>query len=170
MKDLDPSYDTWTVIASVLIAMPASYVAVDLTQRIRANQARMARRWWAGGSIAMGTGVWSMHFIGMLAFTVPITIGYTGLLTFLSWLADVSTSAIALGVTARHRLSAWWLILAALAMGGGICVMHYTGMAAANFAGGRGVPQRRPARQLPAWPAGDVCFGLPAADPAHLRA
>ena len=58
----------------------------------------MALSWWIGGSIAMGTGIWSMHFVGMLAFSLPIALGYTKLLTFLSWIAAVAVSAIALAV------------------------------------------------------------------------
>ena len=54
MTYLVPRYDAWIVVASILIAILASYVALDLVQRVRANSARVARVWWLGGSIAMG--------------------------------------------------------------------------------------------------------------------
>jgi diguanylate cyclase (GGDEF)-like protein len=94
---------------------------------------KAARAWWACGSVALGTAIWSMHFVGMLAFTLPIALGYTKLLTFVSWLAGVGVSAVALWVAISHSLSLMRLIAGAAAMGGGICAMHYIGMAALSM-------------------------------------
>ena len=117
------------VVASVLIGSFASYVALDLAKRAL-TRGRVAVVWWACGSLAMGTGIWSMHFVGMLAFSLPIALGYTGLLTFLSWLAGVGVSAVALAVASGGSLSALRLSAGSLLMGAGICAMHYIGMAA----------------------------------------
>ena len=136
MSYLIPSYDPWVVVASLSIAFLASYVALDLVERIRANGTRAARLWWLCGLIAMGTGIWSMHFVGMLAYTLPISLGYTGGMTLLSWLAAVAVSSIALGVAGRGEAAAWRITAGALAMGAGICAMHYTGMAALEMAPG----------------------------------
>ncbi|MCR5881501.1 bifunctional diguanylate cyclase/phosphodiesterase [Rhizobacter sp. J219] len=136
MSYLIPSYDPWVVVASLSIAFLASYVALDLVERIRANGTRAARLWWLCGSVAMGTGIWSMHFVGMLAYTLPITLGYTGGMTLLSWLAAVAVSSIALGVAGRGEAAAWRITAGALVMGAGICAMHYTGMAALDMAPG----------------------------------
>ncbi|MET0333373.1 MAG: EAL domain-containing protein [Rhizobacter sp.] len=136
MKFLDPSYDLLGVMASISIAFLASYVALDLVERIRANRGHMARLWWGCGSVAMGSGIWSMHFVGMLAFSLPIPLGYTKLLTLLSWVAAVGVSGIALGVAGFGRPTRWRTISGALAMGAGICAMHYTGMAALDMAPG----------------------------------
>src|SRR6266849_11137397 len=105
MAYLIPHYDLTLVAASVLIASFASYVALDLAKRVRDANRSVALTWWVGGSIAMGTGIWSMHFVGMLAFSLPIALGYTKFLTFLSWIAAVAVSAIALAVASSGSLS-----------------------------------------------------------------
>ena len=93
MVYLTSAYNTWVVIASVLIAAFASYVALDLAKRVRGGQRSAALTWWVCGSLVMGTGIWSMHFVGMLAYSLPIALGYTKLLTAVSWLAGVGVSA-----------------------------------------------------------------------------
>src|SRR5258708_37761006 len=133
MAYLTPHYDLSLVVASVLIASFASYVALDLSKRVRDANRRVAATWWVGGSIAMGTGIWSMHFVGMLAFSLPIALGYTGRLTFVSWAAAVAVSAVALGLAGRGSLTLARLAGGSLAMSAGICAMHYTGMAALNM-------------------------------------
>jgi NO-binding membrane sensor protein with MHYT domain len=74
---LPSSYDPAGVVASLLIASFASYVALDLAKRVRAQDRGVALSWWVGGSVAMGSGIWCMHFVGMLAFSLPIALGYT---------------------------------------------------------------------------------------------
>jgi NO-binding membrane sensor protein with MHYT domain len=64
------------VILSVLMASAASYAALDLAGRVTAARGRERLAWLAGGSLAMGVGIWSMHFVGMLAFRLPVPIGY----------------------------------------------------------------------------------------------
>src|SRR5882724_10713777 len=136
MAYLTPLYDPWVVAASVLIASFASYVALDLAKRVRTADRGVALRWWIAGSIAMGTGIWAMHFVGMLAFSLPIALGYTKLLTFVSWVAAVTVSMIALWVASRGSLTLPRLAGGSLAMGVGICSMHYIGMAALDMAPG----------------------------------
>ncbi len=130
------SYNHLVVAISFLIATFASYVALDLAKRVRTPDRAIARGWWVGGSIAMGTGIWSMHFVGMLAMTLPFEVGYGYVVTALSWLAAVVVSAIALYVASRSRLNARRLIVGSLTMGVGICAMHYTGMASLEVAPG----------------------------------
>lgn len=133
---LAASYDPWGVFASILIATLASYVALDLAKRLRTPDRAVARIWWIGGSIAMGSGIWAMHFVGMLAYSLPIALGYAPLLTFISWMAAVGASAAALGIAARARLRLPALVGGSLSMGAGICAMHYLGMAAIDVAPG----------------------------------
>src|SRR3979409_706642 len=125
MAYLTSTYDLWVVAASILVASFASYVTRDRAKRVRTKDRGVALSWWIGGSIAMGTGIWSMHFVGMLAFSLPIALGYTSALTFASWVAGVAVSAVALFIASRGSLN--WRTLAggALAMGVGICAMHY---------------------------------------------
>ena len=136
MPFLTPRYDPWVVAASFLVACFASYVALDLAKRVRTLDRAVALSWWIGGSIAMGTGIWAMHFVGMLSFTLPIAVGYTIKLTFVSWLAAVAVSMVALWVASRGSLSLTRLACGALTMGGGICSMHYIGMAAMDMTPG----------------------------------
>ena len=133
MTYLTSNYDAWGVVASILIGVLASYVALDLAKRLHQEEGAAAVSWWICGSLVMGTGIWSMHFVGMLAFSLPIALGYTVWLTFLSWLAAVTVSAIALAVASRGVLTYGRLAAGSALMGGGICAMHYTGMAAASF-------------------------------------
>lgn len=124
------TYDPWLVTASFLMAMLASYTALDMSGRVVAAKGHAARWWLAGGTAAMGIGIWSMHFIGMLAFRLPIPMGYDPAITVLSLLIAIASSAFALWLVCQKALSTTRLIFGALLMGSGVCAMHYTGMAA----------------------------------------
>ncbi|MGH8147259.1 MAG: putative bifunctional diguanylate cyclase/phosphodiesterase [Rhodanobacteraceae bacterium] len=126
------SYSPGLVGMSIVVAIVAAYTAIDMARRIASASAHdRASRWWlAGGACAMGTGIWSMHFVGMLAFKLPMPVGYAPGITLLSWLIGIAASGFALWLTARKHLSPVMLAVGALVMGGGICGMHYTGMAA----------------------------------------
>ena len=130
------SYNLFVVAASFGIAMLASYVTLDLARRVRAAQRSVGLAWWLAGSIVMGTGIWSMHFLGMQAFKLPIAIGFDSLLTLLSWLAAVGASGVALGLASRENFGSAHLALGALVMGAAISGMHYIGMAAMEMAPG----------------------------------
>ena len=136
MTFLTPAYDLRVVAASFFIASFASYVALDLARRVRMHARGVARTWWACGSVAMGTGIWCMHFVGMLAFSLPIALGYGAAMTLASWLAAVAVSGVALGIASRPSLSWRRVAAGAGAMGLGICAMHYVGMAALDMAPG----------------------------------
>ena len=133
---LTGSYNPWLVIASLLVAMLASYTALDLAGRVTSAQGRSARWWLTGGSIAMGIGIWSMHFLGMLAFSLPIPMGYDPAVTTLSLLLAIASSALALWIVCQKDLSLSRLCCGALLMGAGVSSMHYTGMAAMRMTPG----------------------------------
>jgi diguanylate cyclase (GGDEF)-like protein len=124
------SYSPTLVIISLCVAILASYTALDLSGRIATAKGRAVHLWTAGGAIAMGVGVWSMHFIGMLAFNLPVDLGYDITITLLSLLIGVLSSGFALWLVSQPQLPAWQLAFGALVMGAGISAMHYTGMAA----------------------------------------
>jgi diguanylate cyclase len=136
MSYLTPQYDPSTVVLSLLIGCFASFVTLELAKRMRSPDRALARFWWIGGALTMGTGIWSMHFVGMFAYTLPIELGYRATQTTLSWVAAVVVSAIALRAANQGELSRQRLIVSALLMGAGICAMHYTGMAALDMAPG----------------------------------
>ncbi|MCQ4164277.1 MHYT domain-containing protein [Tahibacter harae] len=121
------TYDLWLVALSYLIASLAGYVALVFATRLRARS-NDRRPWLIGGALAMGTGIWSMHFVGMTAFSLPVPISYDLGITFLSWTAAVAVSAIALYIVGYGRLSSVTLTLGAVVMGAGVCLMHYSGM------------------------------------------
>jgi signal transduction histidine kinase len=136
-----PGHDHWLVVLAILVAVLASSVAFDLGQRIRVARGAARLPWLAGAAVAMGGGIWSMHFIAMLALHLPVGFAYDLPLTLLSLLiAAVATGAgfavAALGRavpggTARpDRTSPLPLLAGGLCLGLGIAGMHYVGMAA----------------------------------------
>src|SRR5262249_39852155 len=115
---------------SFLIAAMASYAAFNLAGRIAIYRDRKRFAWVAGGASAMGIGIWSMHYTGMLAFSLPVAVTYHVPTVAVSLVAAVIGAAVALTIVGRDRLSRPSLALGSLAMGGGIGTMHYIGMAA----------------------------------------
>lgn len=124
------SYDSLLVLVSLFVAILASYTALDMAARIATAQKQVAKWWLIGGAFAMGVGIWSMHFVGMLAFRLPIPLGYDLPITFLSLTIAIVSSAFALWLVSQKRLPWPRLICGALLMGAGVSCMHYTGMAA----------------------------------------
>ncbi|KDC60885.1 diguanylate cyclase (GGDEF) domain protein [Bordetella bronchiseptica MBORD678] len=124
------NYDATLVLTSLFVAILASYTALGMAGRVAASRGVAARVWLGGGAFAMGLGIWSMHFIGMLAFSLPIPLGYDVALTVASMALAVACSAFALWVVTRATLPWRRLAGAAALMGTGIAAMHYTGMAA----------------------------------------
>jgi len=124
------SYDHALVALSVVIAIFAAHAALDLAQRVTSEQGRARIFWLSGGATAMGFGIWSMHYIGMLAFRLPVPVEYDWPTVLLSLLAAILASAIALIVVSRKTMGWKRAAVASVFMGGGIAAMHYTGMAA----------------------------------------
>jgi len=123
-------YDLALVALSLAVAVIASYTALDLAGRVSATHGQRSWLWLLGGAFSMGTGIWSMHFIGMLAFHLPIPVAYDAWLNTLSWVVAVAVSGVALFVVRRPAMTGRNLSAGAALMGTGICTMHYTGMAA----------------------------------------
>jgi PAS domain S-box-containing protein len=123
-------YNYSLVGLSVLIAIVASYAALDLAGRTRAYRGVRRWAWLIGGATAMGLGIWAMHYIGMLAFHLPMTVLYDVPTVVASLLAAIAASAVALFVVSRNRLTTLRLASGSMAMGSGIASMHYIGMAA----------------------------------------
>lgn len=131
------TYNLLLVLLSLVIATLASYTALDLAAFISLlDNPTLKRAWLAGGAAAMGTGIWSMHFVGMLALSLPIPLGYALPDTGASLAIAVLVSYFALNVVTRARLSRRRLLAGGMLMGAGIVGMHYTGMAAMRMAPG----------------------------------
>src|SRR5580658_4594416 len=95
------SYDYRLVALSVVIAMLASYAALDLAGRVTSARGRTRFLWLTGGAAAMGLGIWSMHYIGMLAYSLPVRVLYNWPTVLLSLVAAMLASGIALFVASR---------------------------------------------------------------------
>ena len=124
------SYDYRLVALSVFIAAMASYAALDLAGRVTATRGRVQFIWLLGGSFAMGVGIWSMHYIGMLAYSLPVSVRYHWPTVLVSLLAAILASAVALFVVSRNTMGPIRTGIGGLLMGTGIASMHYIGMAA----------------------------------------
>src|SRR5205823_4082824 len=125
-------YDTGLVALSVLVATLAAFVALSISGRIVAANSRGAQWAWASaGATAMGGGIWGMHFIGMLAFSLPCGVSYAPVGTVLSMIPGILASGVALHVISRRTDPGFKsLAVGAVLMGAGIGLMHYSGMAA----------------------------------------
>ncbi len=123
-------YDYRLVALSVLISTLASFAALDLSGRVTASRGSVRSTWLMGGAVAMGIGIWSMHYIGMLAYTLPVPVFYHLPTVLLSLLAAIVASAIALFFVSRNQMGSLRIGIGALLMGSGIATMHYVGMGA----------------------------------------
>lgn len=124
------SYNYYLVALSLIVAMLASYTTLELTARIRMLEPDRRQSWLMGGAASMGMGIWSMHFIGMLAFRMSIPLRYDPWITGLSLTVAIAISYFALRIVTANNLSIKGLLTPGVTMGVGIATMHYTGMSA----------------------------------------
>ncbi|HET8596440.1 MAG TPA: MHYT domain-containing protein [Castellaniella sp.] len=125
------AYDPGLVFLSLLVPVCLSLMALHTAQIALSTQSRAYRHIAIGmGGIALGGGIWSMHFIGMLAFTLPAPVRYDFTLTLLSLLPGWAASWLALYMLSRPQLPRGLLAVSGGLMGAGIGLMHYTGMMA----------------------------------------
>ena len=126
---MNGSYNYWMVALSLFIATCASYAALDLAGRTAAAQTPKTRNaWLIGGALCMGMGIWSMHYVGMLAFNLPVAVLYHVPTVLLSLGAAVAASGVALYIVSRARWEWIASVAGAIVMGAGIASMHYIGM------------------------------------------
>jgi PAS domain S-box-containing protein len=129
------TYSPPLVILSILVAIFSSWMGLQVASQARLANTRGLRATMLGtGSLALGCGVWSMHFIGMLAFDLCTDVDYNHELTLISVLPSLAASWVALSIISMRRLSAISLISGGVLVGAGIGAMHYTGMAAMQTA------------------------------------
>ncbi|AWN40142.1 MHYT domain-containing protein [Methylobacterium durans] len=128
-------YNPALVALSIAIAVFASYTALDLGARVRDGVAGPRWAWLAGAAVAMGGGIWSMHFVGMLAFEMGLPAAYDLTLTILSLVIAVAVTGAAFAWVSRPRASSGTVFPSGALMGLGVAAMHYTGMAAMRMPG-----------------------------------
>jgi len=117
------TYDVPLVVLSIVIASVASYTALNLAGRITVTQGSARKLWLAGGASAMGVGIWSMHFIAMLAYQLPIPMTYDVPTVLISMVAAVLASGLALFIVSRQQMGWLRLLLGTIFMGLGIAAM-----------------------------------------------
>ncbi|MBT3310197.1 MAG: hypothetical protein HOL04_01215 [Gammaproteobacteria bacterium] len=130
---LKASYDPVLVVLSYLVAVFAAYTTLSLVKHMRNGYQQgveSARYWWMGASLTLGGGIFVMHFVAMLAFSIPVTVRYDFGMTLFSFVVSVMVAAMALRQIQQQELHWSRVIRGALYMGSGVAVMHYTGMAA----------------------------------------
>lgn len=130
---ISATYNLRLVVLSIAIAIIAAYTALDLTGRIKATQGKARQLWLTSGAIAMGIGIWSMHFIAMLAYDLPIPISYDFAIVILSMVVAIITSGWALSIVTHPQSSNQRLLVGGCVMGLGIVTMHYLGMFAMRY-------------------------------------
>jgi PAS domain S-box-containing protein len=133
-QTLPGSYDYGLVVLSVLIAILASYTALDLAGRVTVSRGRAGLVWLTGGATSMGIGIWSMHYIGMLAFSLPVSIQYDWPAVLLALLAGVFASVVSLFVVSRQKMGPLRALAGSVFMGGAIVALHYIAMNAMRLA------------------------------------
>ncbi len=122
-------YDDRLVAISILISMLAACATLDLAERVAAARSTTRVLWLYGGAVAMGIGIWSMHYVGMLAFHLPTTVLYDWPTVLLSLTAMLASGA-ALFIVSRETMGMGRTLVGSILLGGGIAAMHYIGMAA----------------------------------------
>jgi PAS domain S-box-containing protein len=127
---LSGSYNWGLVFLSYLIAAFTSYTAMNLAMRTRETQGAQKKIWITGCAVSMGSGIWSMHFVAMLAFQLPVPVFYDIGLTLLSLAIAVLSSGLAFHLASDPPVSLKQTVLGGLAMGTGIAAMHYSGIMA----------------------------------------
>ncbi len=130
MEHIHGTHDTVLVIFSYIVAVVASYTVLNLVSRISSAKGRSRWSWLIFGATTMGMGIWSMHFVGMLAFSLPVTVAYDLVTVFLSVIVAIIASFFALFMVSRNELSFKRLMIGSIMLAIGIVAMHYIGMAA----------------------------------------
>lgn len=128
------SYDPFQVGLSVLIAIAACYASLDLAGRVTANQKGVRTLWLIGGAISMGSGISAMHFVGMLAFHLPVPIFYHWPTVLYALLVAILASAAALSIVSRHTMGLRYALISGTVLGSGVAALHYLGMSAMRMA------------------------------------
>jgi NO-binding membrane sensor protein with MHYT domain len=124
------SYDPLQVGLSILIAIAASYAALDLAGRVMAKRKEIRAAWLGCGAVSMGSGIWTMHFVGMLAFHLPVPVFYYWPGVVAALLIAIIASAAALYVVTRERMGSRYALISGTVLGSGVAALHYLGMQA----------------------------------------
>lgn len=124
------TYNPLLVFVSSTIAVLAAYIALEVSSKLSAASGTNRSFWLISGAIALGSGIWSMHFVAMLAFSIPTSITYNFFIVLFSLLVPILVSFQALSIIGQPQPRLTTILIGSLIIGGGIVTMHYSGMAA----------------------------------------
>lgn len=127
---LRETYEPGLILLSLAVIFFAGFTALTLADRMKASSGQIRFGWLLGAAIALGGGIWSMHFVAMLAFDLPMPVRYSAGLTVISFLVAIAVVAAGLAIVAYRPDSRISLPLGGVIAGLGVSAMHYTGMAA----------------------------------------
>jgi NO-binding membrane sensor protein with MHYT domain len=129
---LTDSHDLALVLLSYLVASFASFAMLEIANRfiIQKSGKKILDTWFIVGALSMGSGIWAMHFIGMMALRLPVVMAYDRLITMLSWLIAVFFSGLAFSLLKKKGTEFQNICSSGALLGTGIISMHYSGMAA----------------------------------------
>ncbi|MFC4355584.1 EAL domain-containing protein [Chryseomicrobium palamuruense] len=133
MNTLTHFYDWPLILLSISVAIFSSFIALDISSRLALSTAKSRHRWIGAGAIVLGLGIWSMHFMAMLAFHLPTEVSYEVPLVIISILPALIASGIAFSIIHRPSYSLVRFLVGALFIAAGIVSMHYIGMEAMNM-------------------------------------
>lgn len=128
------SYDYILVGLSVFIGMFAAYAAMDLADRVRVARGWWLPAWFMGGAVAAGIGIWSMHFTGMLAFSLPVPVDYDWPAVLQSLAAGIFAAGVSLFLLSREKTRTVQIVFAGFVVGTAIITVHNVGMHAMRMA------------------------------------
>src|SRR5579862_9257766 len=129
-----PTWDPPLVTLSIVLAIGAGYTAVEMSGRVSAGRGWTRSVWLAGGAAAMGVGIWSTHYVGVIASRLPIVVWYDWRMVIGSLIAAIMAATPAIAALSDKRLRPWPLIGVAVVTGCGIAVSHAAGAAAMRLA------------------------------------
>ncbi|MGY0654281.1 EAL domain-containing protein [Bacillus subtilis] len=128
--EIHVTYNTTLICLSILIACTASYISLELSRKVTINTGLKSKIWLIGGSLIMGFGIWSMHFVGMMAVHMEMPMEYEFMPLMAAIGASVSGSFVSLYFVSRHILTYYRLLTGSVVLGASIASMHYIGMSA----------------------------------------
>nr|WGD73779.1 MHYT domain-containing protein [Bacillus subtilis] len=128
--EIHVTYNTTLICLSILIACTASYISLELSRKVTINTGLKSKIWLIGGSLIMGFGIWSMHFVGMMVVHMEMPMEYEFMPLMAAIGASVSGSFVSLYFVSRHILTYYRLLTGSVVLGASIASMHYIGMSA----------------------------------------
>lgn len=135
MDQMGIHYNIWIVLLSFALAATASYSALNLISQVSHSTGKIRRLWLLSGACVLGSGIWAMHFVGIMASRLPFEVGYHPGRAVLSLLISILSSFLALGIAAASRQQLLRLLASGFILGGGISAMHYIGMSSMEMDG-----------------------------------